>query len=148
MNEFLKATKGCMNVRLREPANQFFSAFGPVIEQTYEMINSKETIEEIDNAINTFENKNKKNKSIFSLIKLELSSFVDGYVKTTGASENTLEDPPAVKSWLSKKVTAKDMLKAAKTIIDSLMDALGDILPKWVKGILNTLKEVFDFAIG
>ena len=60
MIEFLKATKGCVNIRLREPSNQFFPAFEPVIEQTYEMINSKETIEEIDNSIDAFENKDKK----------------------------------------------------------------------------------------
>ena len=68
-------------------------------------------------------------------------------MKTTGASGDSLENPPATKDWFSKKVTAKGMLRAAKTIIDSWIDVLGDILPKWIKGLLNTLKEVFDFAI-
>jgi hypothetical protein len=148
MDEFFKATKGCVAVRLREPANKFLPEFKQMMYKTFDMITQDDTIKIINTAMEDFEKEDEKNKSILSLIKLELSSFVKGYRNTTGATKDNLEDPPSMNAWFSKKVTAKDMLKAAKTILESLMDALEDLLPKWVKALLNTLKEVFGFAIG
>jgi len=40
------------------------------------------------------------------------------------------------------------MGKAGKTLLESILDALGDLLPLWVRGIPKILKEVLDVATG
>lgn len=134
-------------VRRRRPPQTFLAAFESFFKESFDNLSQDSFVNDLTSAWSQFELE-ESNHLTAKLLRLELVAFIKGFQSVTGSSILPAADPPSTKLWLSRNTTAKDMTNAGKTLLESILDALGDLLPTWVRGLLKILKEVLDVAAG
>jgi len=70
-----------------------------------------------------------------------------GKLVSGSSASPTLSSASKRAETLARKAEQKDYLNAGSTLLESLMDALGDLAPK-LRGILKSVKEAVDVAKG
>lgn len=144
--QYIQVLHNLIIIRQRRPQVRFLSAFSSMFENTFSHLTSEKLVPEIKNAWDSWKNV-EDNRIPAELLQQEIASFINGYYFVTKSSPAT-NIPPSTSNWLSREATAKDIINAGKTLLESILDALGDILPLWVKGILKVLREVLEVAAG
>lgn len=143
---FVLVLQQLITVRQRRPLNKFYSAFNPFVKETFRELDKERFVKELSQAFEAYE-KVRENKAPAQLLRHEIDYFVNGFLNVTGSTLAEL-DPPPKKKWFSQKVTAKEMINAGKTILDSIYDFLKGLLPSWVLDLLKILKEVLGIIGG
>ncbi len=144
---YMSVLRQLVIVRQRRPPRTFLAAFNTFFEESFRELGEEAFTENLGLAWSEFEG-DELNRTTARLLRLEIAAFVNGYQSVTRDPLSADSDPPATKRWLSRDATAKDMTNAGKTILESILDALGDLMPAWVRGVLKILKEVLDIAGG
>lgn len=134
-------------VRQRRPPRTFLAAFDLFFEESFGALGDETFVGDFAAAWEEFE-ADESNRVTSRLLRLEIAAFINGFQDVTSATLAPNADPPSTQRWLSRDATARDMISAGKTLVESLLDALGDLIPVWVRGVLKILKEVLDVAGG
>jgi len=144
---YVSALQQLVTVRRRRPPQAFLASFEAFFDEAFRGVTEDAAVEDLTAAWSQFEADDSNHRTA-RLLRLELVAFINGFQAVTGSPARPQTDPPSTKHWLSRDATAKDMTNAGKTVLESILDALGDLLPVWVRGLLKILKEVLDVAAG
>lgn len=149
-HSYLNCLHKVSDILLSRPPKMFFRGYQKFAQEVFETLHGDEFVSMMSMAWTKY-SQIEENGPVVRLLQFEMISFMNGCAETMSRWEVPSPDQPAeTKRWFSRsrKATAKDIGRAGKTLSESILDALGDLLPAPIRGVLKTLKEVLDVAIG
>jgi hypothetical protein len=146
-NQYVGVLRQLVFIRSRKPPRAFLGAFETFFNETFTSLARNTLVQELSAAWSQYE-ADQSNRESARLLRLELVAMITGFQAVKEYFAKPAPEPRSRQQMLSRDATAKDMTSAGKTLLESILDALGDLLPSWVRGVLKILKELLDVAAG
>lgn len=134
---FLDALERLVDVRGRRPNAEWLAAFRPLVEETFGALRVDDRLAEVAESWSRYAD---ACAIPADLLRQEVDGFVAAYEAVVGQTRTAAAPPRRV--WRNRDVTAKELLKVGKTILESLRDLL--TLSPLMAGILRVLEEVLE----
>lgn len=131
------------------PTN-FLAAYDMFFKKTFAALDRDAFRKELFAAWSQYEGR-RENKKAAELLRMEIDALIRWFKSEPNVDERNPKSNRSIstsrKPWQCRDATARDMAKAGATTLDSILDALGDLLPQ-ARGLLKVLEEVLDIVAG